>query len=97
MSDGLIVAAVNLGGWVVVLYLAKLYFEEMKNMKTTQANIIRDHNNIVVEQKLQAQRIAFLEKTIEDIDVNIEEIKDTLKTNNAELIKELKEQLKNKH
>jgi hypothetical protein len=97
MSDGLIVAAVNLGGWVVVLYLAKLYFEEMKNMKVTQANIIRDHNNIVVEQKLQAQRIAFLEKTIEDIDVNIEEIKDTLKTNNAELIKELKEQLKNKH
>jgi hypothetical protein len=54
------------------------------------------YQQILLEQRLQAQKIEFIEKAIEDIDNSVHEIKEMLEKNNSTLINELKEQLRNR-
>jgi hypothetical protein len=88
---------INMTGWVVVGYLAKTYMEDIKFVKIRSNEIDVKYQQIMLEQRLQAQKIEFLEKAIEDIDNSVHEIKDMLAKNNEYLIHELKEQLKGRH
>jgi len=83
-------------GWVVVGYLAKAYFDDIKAVKLKSHEIDTKYQQILLEQRLQEQKIEFLEKAIEDIDNNVHEIKEMLEKNNSVLINELKEQLRNR-
>jgi hypothetical protein len=83
-------------GWVVVGYLAKAYFDDIKAVKLKSHEIDTKYQQILLEQRLQEQKIEFLEKAIEDIDNNVHEIKEMLAKNNSTLISELKEQLRHR-
>jgi len=87
---------INMTGWVVVGYLAKAYFDDIKAVKLKSHEIDTKYQQILLEQRLQEQKIEFLEKAIEDIDNNVHEIKEMLEKNNSVLINELKEQLRNR-
>lgn len=87
---------INMTGWVVVGYLAKAYFDDIKAVKLKSHEIDTKYQQILLEQRLQEQKIEFLEKAIEDIDNNVHEIKEMLEKNNNVLINELKEQLRNR-
>lgn len=94
MDTNAVVIIINMSGWLIVGWLAKQYFEDIKVIKSKNVDIETKYFQILLEQKLQAQKIEFLEKALENIDENIHELKDMFKTGNTELIKELKEQLK---
>jgi len=83
-------------GWVVVGYLAKAYFDDIKMVKIKSHEIDTKYQQILLEQRLQAQKIEFIERAIEDIDNSVHEIKEMLEKNNNILISELKEQLRNR-
>jgi hypothetical protein len=87
---------INMTGWVVVGYLAKAYFDDIKTVKIKSSEIDTKYQQILLEQRLQAQKIEFLERAIEDIDNSVHEIKEMLEKNNSILINELKEQLRNR-
>lgn len=87
---------INMTGWVVVGYLAKAYFDDIKAVKLKSHEIDTKYQQILLEQRLQEQKIEFLEKAIEDIDNNVHEIKEMLAKNNSTLISELKEQLRHR-
>jgi hypothetical protein len=87
---------INMTGWVVVGYLAKAYFDDIKMVKIKSHEIDTKYQQILLEQRLQAQKIEFIERAIEDIDNSVHEIKEMLEKNNNILISELKEQLRNR-
>lgn len=87
---------INMTGWVVVGYLAKAYFDDIKAVKMKSYEIDTKYQQILLEQRLQAQKIEFLEKAIEDIDNSVHEIKEMLAKNNEYLINELKQQLRSR-
>jgi len=87
---------INMTGWVVVGYLAKAYFDDIKMVKIKSHEIDTKYQQILLEQRLQAQKIEFIERAIEDIDNSVHEIKEMLEKNNSVLINELKEQLRNR-
>lgn len=96
VDTNMLVIIMNLSGWVIVFYLTKNYFDEMKAIKQQNITIENDQNIITIEQKLQAQRLTGLEKSMEGIHSNITDIKNMLSKNSDLLIQELKDRLKGK-
>ena len=96
MDTTALTIVINMTGWVVVGYLAKAYFDDIKAVKIKSSEIDMKYQQILLEQRLQAQKIEFIEKAIEDIDNSVHEIKEMLEKNNSTLINELKEQLRNR-
>lgn len=96
MDTTAITIVINMTGWVIVGYLAKAYFDDIKAVKVKSQEIDTKYQQILLEQRLQAQKIEFIERAIEDIDNSVHEIKEMLARNNEFLINELKQQLRSR-
>ena len=94
MDQNALIIFLNMGGWVVVGYLIRDYFQETKKIKQQLYQALEHYNEIKTEQKLQQQKLKFLEQSTEEIINGIEHIKNTLEENNRNLIHELKDEIR---
>jgi hypothetical protein len=94
LDSNVIHILINLTGWIIVMILAKDYLNDVRSIKEKYFQMETQHNHLMLEQKLQAQKILFIEKNIEHINMNIAEIKQMISDNNEHLIEELKIQLR---
>jgi len=95
MNQDLLIILLNMSGWIIVGYLIRDYFQETKKIKQQLDEALEHYNDIKTEQRVQHQRLTYLESTIEEIINGIHHIKHTLDDNNKSLIQELKDEIRN--
>lgn len=94
MDENAIIILINMSGWVIVGYLTRQYFSEMKNLKKKTESAITMVYDLKNESMVMDLRIKNLYQSITDLKTSVEKIVTTMEHNNEKLIDELKKELR---